>query len=426
MAITMFVLFFGLIFLNVPIAVSLGIAASAGLLMFGMPLSVVPNLMYSSVAKFNLLAIPYFILAGVIMDYAGISRRLIKFASVCVGHIRHGMIIVVVVVACFFAAISGSGPATVAALGAILIPAMIAAGYDPALSTGLMASAGAIGIIIPPSIAFVVYASISDVSISRIFSGGILPGLLMGAAYVIAAIWGSQRDKHLIVKQPRATAAERWKAGKEAFWGLMTPVIILGGIYGGIFTPTEAAGVAIVYSLLVGVVIHREVKIKTLYKIFVDAAVTSGTVMYIVACASVFAWILTTSHIATDMSNALLALSSNKAILLIIINIIFLIAGCFLDATSAIYILVPIMLPVIRAIQVNPIHFGVIVTVNLAIGQVTPPVGVNLYVASNIVKIPVLEVVRRIMPYIFWGVIALLAITYIPSLTMFLANLTRV
>jgi len=425
MSVVLFLVFFVLILLNIPIAVSLGLASGVGLLMYGLPLSVLPNLMYSSIAKFALLAIPFFILAGVIMDYAGISKRLIDFASVCVGHVRHGMLVVVVVVACFFSAISGSGPATVAALGAILIPAMVSAGYNPGLSTALMSSTGAIGIIIPPSIAFVVYASISDQSISKLFSGGIIPGLLMGAAFLVAAIWGSRRDKHQIVRQPKASGKQILHAFKETVWGLLTPVIILGGIYGGIFTPTEAAGVAIVYSLVVGVLIYRQIKIRDLPKIFVEAAITSGIVMYIVACASIFAWILTTSHIATDISNQLLTLSHNKIVLLLIINVIFLIAGCFVDANSAMYILVPLMLPVVRAIGVDLVHFGVIITVNLAIGQVTPPVGVNLFVGCNIAKLPVVDVINRIWPFIFWGLVALLIITFVPSLTMFLANMTR-
>jgi len=425
MAAILFGLFFLLIFLNVPIAVSLGLSSVAGLLMGGLPLSVLSNLMYSGIAKFALLAIPFFIVAGVIMEYAGISKRLIKFAMVCVGHIRHGLIVVVVVVSCFFAAISGSGPATVAALGAILIPAMVDAGYNPGLSTALMASSGAIGIVIPPSISFVVYASISDVSVSKIFSGGIFPGLLLGFAYIVAALWGSRKDRGVIKMLPKASGKERWAAFKDAFWGLMTPVIILGGIYGGIFTPTEAAGVAIVYSLIVGVFIYKEIKVKTLGKLLVDAAVTSGTVMYIVACASVFAWLLTTSHIATDVSDALMALSSNKIVLLLIINIIYLIAGCFLDANSAMYILVPLMLPVVRKLGIDLIHFGVFLTVNLAIGQITPPVGVNLYVGCNISKISVLDVCKRILPFILCAFIALLAITYIPQITMFLPNLNK-
>lgn len=422
LAIILFGIFFLLIFLNVPIAVSLGLSTLVGLVVGGFPFSMFPSIMYSAIGKFSLLAIPFFILAGVIMEYAGISKRLIKFAQVCVGHRKSGLISVVVIVACFFAAISGSGPATVAALGAILIPAMYNAGYDKGVSTALLSASGAIGIIIPPSIAFVVYASIADVSVGDLFSGGIIPGIIVGVAYVFAALWSSRNNKN-IIPQPKATGKERLIAFKDAIWGLLTPVIILGGIYSGIFTPTEAAGIAVIYGLFVGIFIYREIKIKELWNLFIDAAISSGTVMYIVACASVFAWLLTTSHIAGNLSAGLLAISSNKYVLMTLINIVFLIAGCFLDANSAFYILVPIMLPIMKALNLDPVHFGVFLTVNMAIGLITPPVGINLYVGCNISKVPVSEICRKIVPFVVAGIAALLLITYVPEITMFLPHL---
>ena len=422
MAWILFGTFFVLVFLNVPIAVSLGLSTLIGLFASGVDFSMFPSIMYSSIGKFALLAIPFFILAGTIMEYAGISKRLIRFAQVCVGHTKSGLILVVVIVACFFAAISGSGPATVAALGSILIPAMTEAGYDKGVGTALMSASGAIGIIIPPSIAFVVYASIANVSVGKLFAGGFIPGILVGVAYVLAAKWSSRNNKN-IIQQPKASARERWNAFKDAVWGLLMPVIILGGIYGGIFTPTEAAGVAVIYGLIVGIFIYREIKIKDLWKLFVDSAISSATVMYIVACAAVFAWLLTTSHIASDMSAGLLAVSSNKYVILALTNIIFLIAGCFLDANSAFYILIPIMLPVMNAIGVDPIHFGVFVTVNMAIGLITPPVGINLYVGCNIADLPVAELCKKIIPFLVAGIIALILITYIPAITMVLPNM---
>ena len=405
MAWILFGTFFVLVFLNVPIAVSLGLSTLIGLFASGVDFSMFPSIMYSSIGKFALLAIPFFILAGTIMEYAGISKRLIRFAQVCVGHTKSGLILVVVIVACFFAAISGSGPATVAALGSILIPAMTEAGYDKGVGT-----------------AFVVYASIANVSVGKLFAGGFIPGILVGVAYVLAAKWSSRNNKN-IIQQPKASARERWNAFKDAVWGLLMPVIILGGIYGGIFTPTEAAGVAVIYGLIVGIFIYREIKIKDLWKLFVDSAISSATVMYIVACAAVFAWLLTTSHIASDMSAGLLAVSSNKYVILALTNIIFLIAGCFLDANSAFYILIPIMLPVMNAIGVDPIHFGVFVTVNMAIGLITPPVGINLYVGCNIADLPVAELCKKIIPFLVAGIIALILITYIPAITMVLPNM---
>lgn len=422
--IVLFVSFFAMVLLNVPIAVSLGLSSLIGLYVAGYDFSMFPSVMYSSVGKFALLAIPFFILAGVIMDYAGISKRLIRFAQVCVGHTKSGMLTVTVVVACFFAAISGSGPATVAALGAILIPAMTDAGYEKSVGTALMSASGAIGIVIPPSIAFVVYASVADVSVGKLFSGGIIPGILVGIGYLLAAKWSSRKNTN-IIPQPKASGKERWIAFKDAIWGLMMPVIILGGIYGGIFTPTEAAGVAVIYGLLVGLFVYKEIKIKQLYKLFVEAACSSATVMYIVATASVFAWILTTSHVASNISTAILSISSNKYVVLLMINIIFLIAGCFLDANSAFYILIPIMLPIMSAMNIDPVHFGVFATVNMAIGLITPPVGINLYVGCNIADLPVIEICKKIVPFVVAGIIVLMIVTYIPGIVMFLPNLMK-
>lgn len=422
MAIILFGLFFLLIFLNVPIAVSLGVSSIVGLLISGFTLEMFPDIMGASITKFALLAIPYFILSGILMEHAGISKRLIRFASTCVGHTRSGLVVVVVVVSCFFAAISGSGPATVAALGSILVPAMVQGGYNGAVSTALMSSAGAIGIIIPPSIGFIVFASITDVSVGKLFAGGFLPGILIGIAFILAAMW-AERNNPNIKRIPKATPAERWLAFKDAFWGLLMPVIILGGIYSGVFTPTEAAGVSIVYGLFVGVFIYKEVKIKELGKIFMASAVISATVMYIIACASVFAWLLTASNIATDISSSLMTFSDNKYVLLIIINFIFLVAGCLLDGNSSIYILVPIVYPVIKAIGVDPVHFGVFLIVNVAIGLVTPPVGVNLYVGCNILKLPVIDVCKKLPPFVIANIVALALITYVPAISMFLPRL---
>lgn len=423
-ALILFGSFFALVFLNVPIAVSLGLSAIIGLWIMDLPFSVFPSVMYTAIGKFTLMAIPFFILAGVIMEYAGISKRLIRFASDLVGHLKGGLISVVVIVSCFFAAISGSGPATVAALGSILIPAMAKSGYDKGLSTALMASSGAIGIIIPPSIAFVVYASIADVSVGALFSGGIIPGLVVGAAYIIAAMWASRNDTN-IVQQAKTSWREKRAAFADAVWGLLTPVIILGGIYGGIFTPTEAAGVAVIYGLFVGIFVYREIKIKDLWPLFMDSAISSATVMFIIAGASAFAWILTTAHIASDISSSLLGVSNNPVVMLLMINVIFLIAGCFLDANSAFYIMVPIMMPILREFNIDPVHFGVFITVNMAIGLITPPVGINLYVGCNIAHLPVAEVCRKVIPFVVAGIAALLVITFVPQLTLFLASHLR-
>ena len=353
------------------------------------------------------------------MAKAGISKRLVKFVDTCVGHRRGGIAIVCVIVACFFGAISGSGPATVAALGAVLIPAMVErGGFSAPFSTALMATSSSIAIVIPPSIAFVVYASITGVSIADMFMAGIVPGILMGVALVIVVMVEARR-KGIQPAQKKATAKERWDAFKDAFWGFLMPVIILGGIYGGIFTPTEAAAVSVVYGLFVGMVIYREVKLKDLFDICVDSAKTTGGIMLIVACASLFSYVCTKFGIADAASQLLGSIAHNQFTFLLIVNIIFLIAGCFIDANSAMYIFIPVMLPVCKALGYDVVAFGVMATVNLAIGQVTPPVGVNLFVAIGIkikkgMEVTLQEISKAVMPMLAACIAVLLVVTYIP------------
>lgn len=327
-AAVLFILFAFLLLIGAPIAVCLGASSIAAMIVQGAmrPLDTVmsslPMIVSASTSKFVLLAIPFFIFAGNIMEKAGISSKLISLAEACVGHIRGGLAIVCVVVACFFAAISGSGPATVAALGVIVVPAMIKSGYKPTFSAALMAAAGAIGVIIPPSITFVVYGSIADASIGELFIAGLVPGLLMGAALLAVALIVGRRMK--LNTLPKASGAERWKAFKDAFWGLMMPVIILGGIYGGIFTPTEAAAVSVVYGLFVGIFIYKKIKIKEFYQILTDTVSTTATVMFITAAASLFAYVLTRARLDIAISSGLESLTGgNVIVFFIIINIIY-------------------------------------------------------------------------------------------------------
>ena len=421
-ALILFGSFFLLLFLNIPIALSLGMSSIITLLYEKLPLSMVPSNMYSSTSKFVLLAIPFFIFGGNIMAEGGISERLINFCRSLVGHKRSGMALVCVIVSCFFAAISGSGSATVAALGMIIIPAMVQAGYDKASGTALMSTAGAIGIIIPPSITFVIYGSITGTSVGALFASGIVPGILMGVLLVVAMMWVSRKRELQLL--PKATWKERWNSFKDAFWGLMMPVIILGGIYGGIFTPTEAAAVSAIYGLFVGLFIYKTITFKDVPRILADSVSQTAVVMFIVGTASLFAWILTVTGLAAQASNVLISVSSgNKYIFLLIVNIILLIAGCFIDANSACYILVPILVPVATALGINPIHLGCIMIVNMAIGMVTPPVGVNLYVGCGIAKISLKEISIAVLPFIVASIAALLLTTYVPIISMFLPNL---
>jgi C4-dicarboxylate transporter, DctM subunit len=446
-SILLFSVFLLLLLIRVPIAISLA-AASIVTLVSSMGISsleVVSDIMYTSVAKFTMLAIPFFIIAGVIMDYAGISKRLIHFADVMVGHRKSGIILVTVITAIFFAAISGSGPATVAAIGGILIPALVKNGMKKESSAALLASTGSIGVVIPPSIALIVFAVVAGdqipVSIGRLFIAGIIPGFLLGAAFFLAAMYVKRKDiKELMHRasenndasieiaaaRERASSKERLKAFYDAIWGLFIPVIILGGIYGGIFTPTESAVVAVFYGLFVGIFIYKELKLKQIKKILIDSSVQTAVVMFIVSAASIFAYLITTEQIAKQISDGLLGITENKIIILIIVNIILLIAGAFMDAVSAYYIFVPIILPIMLYLKVDPTVFGIFMTVNLAIGLFTPPVGVNLFVACGQAGVSLGQITKEIVPFFFASIIVLLLITYVPVITTFLPDLLGV
>jgi C4-dicarboxylate transporter DctM subunit len=418
----LFASFLVLLLMNVPIAITLGLSSLVALLAEGIDPIIVPMNVYASTSKFVLLAIPFFILGGNIMERVGISRRLINLAEKFVGHLKGGMAIVCVLVACFFAAISGSGPATVAALGMIIIPAMIKTGYSPEFSSALMASSGAIGVIIPPSITFVVYGSIAGASIGTLFIAGVIPGILVGLGLVIVAlVIGKKLD---LKTSEKASFKERMIALKDAFWGLMMPVIILGGIYGGIFTPTEAAAVSAVYGLFVGLFIYRSINVKELYQILVDSTSQTAVVMLITATASLFAWVITVSGIGSAITSLFINVSGGSTIIFfIIVNVILLIAGMFLDSTSALFIFTPLFLPVAKVLGIDLIHLGVVMIVNLAIGLVTPPVGVNLYVACGIGNINLTRISKAAIPLLLVSLGILLAITYVPQISLLLPGL---
>lgn len=416
--------FFILLFLNVPIAASLGLSSVFAMLYAGDKLSVIPTNVYNGMAKFLLLAIPFFVISGNVMAEAGISKRLVEFIDDCVGHVKGGIAIVCVIVAMFFGAISGSGPATVAALGIILIPAMVnSGGFSAPFASSLMAAASSIAIVIPPSIAFVVYASITGVGVGDMFMAGIIPGIMMGLALIVIVML-EVKKRGITATRKRSSWAHRGKTFLKALWGFLVPVIILGGIYGGIFTPTEAAAVSVVYALIVGVFIYREIKIKNFIKIMVDSGKTTGSIMLIIGAAAVFSYVCTVHGISTAASNLLLKISGSKIVFLLIVNVIFLIAGCFVDANSAMYIFIPIMAPVAKQLGIDLVHFGIISTVNLAIGQVTPPVGVNLFVAIGLAgkmddlrdktRVTIASMSAAVWPMIISCVVALLLITYVP------------
>ncbi|MDQ0352350.1 C4-dicarboxylate transporter DctM subunit [Alkalibacillus filiformis] len=437
--ILLFGLFFLLVLLKVPIAIAIGTTSVFVLFSIGGMTSVntMSNIMYTSISTFTLLAIPFFILAGVIMEYAGISKRLISFAQTLVGNVRGGIVFITVITALFFAAISGSGPATVAAIGGILIPAIVKNGYRKDTAASLVASSGSIGIIVPPSIAFIVFAVVAgdqiDVTIGRLFIAGIVPGILLAIAFVITALMIKWRDDQKLLpvkeevkpvqKYERSSLKDIGKSFLSAFWGLLIPIIILGGIYGGIFTPTEAAVVAVFYGLFIGMFVYRELSIKKLYNVFVDASVQTAVVMFIVSSASLFAYIITSERIARQIADSLLFITENPILILLLINLMLLVAGAFIDAISAFYIFVPIILPIALFLDMDPTVIGVFMTLNLAIGLFTPPVGLNLYVAAGITKLPISQVSKAILPFLIAAIVVLILVTFIPEISTFLPDL---
>ncbi len=414
-----------LLFLNFPIAAALGISSVLSVLAFDLaPLQLIPQQLFSATDSWTLLAVPFFILAGNLLAKTAISDRLIRLATIIVGQFPAGLAMVAVIVSIFFAGISGSGPADTAALGAILIPGMVAAGYDKRSAAALMAAGGGIGIIIPPSIALLIYGVVANASVSKLFIAGILPGMLVGLSLFVVSYVLFGRNPE-IRPEKRGTLREIGTAFKDAFWGLMAPLIILGGIYGGIFTATEAATVAVVYGAIVGFFIHRDLKLSDLPEILIDTGVTTGVVMLLVCTASVFAWVLNTSGVAVAAAAGLMRLATGKIIGLLLINAILLVAGCFMDAISIFYVFLPILLPVVNALGIDLVHFGVVMTVNMAIGQITPPVGVNLFVACRIARISMKEISRAVLPMVAAQTAALLVISFWPDLSLFLTRFMR-
>ncbi|HNQ00750.1 MAG TPA: TRAP transporter large permease [Syntrophales bacterium] len=417
----LFGLFIAALVLGVPVATSLAAVAFLLIWQFDLGIRGISPNFYAGIAKFQLLAIPFFILAGLIMERCGISRRLVHLISLVVGPIPGGLAIVTVVVGLIFAGISGSGPADTAALGTILISAMAARGYAKPFTAALIASSGSLAIIVPPSIALILYGVITGTSISALFAAGAIPGILVGLLLIIPCFviswkngWRGERW---------GTPAEIWKAFTEAVWGLAAPFIILGGMYGGVFTPTEAAVFAVFYGLFVGMVIHRELHLPDLYALLRDAVLSSAVIMIIVAFAGLYSWTGSTLGVMDTFSGYLLTVSQNPWVVLFMINVILFAAGMLMDAISIYYIFLPILIPIIRLFDWDPVWFGVVMTVNLAIGQLTPPVAVNLYVVCNLAQIRLEEISRAIVPFILAMLLALGIVTAFPALSTFLPEL---
>ncbi|MDO4548761.1 MAG: TRAP transporter large permease [Clostridia bacterium] len=414
-----FILFVVLLFIGVPVALAVGVPSLFYILGTGIQPMIVIQRLFSGVNVLALMAIPFFILAGNLMNTGGIARRLVAVANIFVGRFTGGLAIVTVMACMFFAAISGSGVATAAAMGMIMVPEMIKRGYGKEFASTVVASASPIGVIIPPSISFILYGVMTSSSISDLYLAGIPSGIYVGIALIIVCI---MKSKKLGYKgdERKYTKKEIWSIIKDALWALGTPVILIGGVFGGWFTPTESAVIAVVYSIIVGLFIYKDMKIKDLPKVFLESAKTTANTMFIIACATIFAYVLSYERIPQMIVSGFSSLTSNPYLILLIINVILLLAGTFMETTAIMIILVPLLWPVAQQVGVNVVHFGLIVTVNTAIGLLTPPFGSCLFATSAVCKVPIEDICRHVVPFMVASILALLFITYVPQSILFL------
>jgi C4-dicarboxylate transporter DctM subunit len=415
----LFAMLFTFMLLGMPIAVALGLSSVLTILFFGRDsLASLSLKLFETSEQFTLLAIPFFILAGAFMTTGGVARRMIRFANAAIGHLRGGLAMASVLACMLFAAVSGSSPATVVAVGSIVIAGMTRAGYTQSFAAGVICNAGTLGILIPPSIVMVVYAAATETSVGKLFMAGIIPGITLGLMLMVA-IYVRARMLNL-PRQPRASLREVLVAGRNSLWGLLLIVIILGGIYGGIFTPTEAAAVSAVYAFFVAVFVYRDIGLKDVPKVLVDAARVTVMLMFIIANALLFAHVLTTERIPQVIAETIVSMGMAPWQFLIVVNILLLIAGNFMEPTGIILILAPILFPIATRLGIDPVHLGIVMVVNLEIGMVTPPVGLNLFVTAGITGMSIVQVVRAALPWLSVLLLFLVIVTYVPQLSIWL------
>lgn len=414
--------FFLLLLIGVPVGLAVGLSALLIFVVSGIPLQMVPQTFFEGSSSYALVAVPFFILAGDILARGGISERILAIAEATIGRIRGGLGIVATCASMFIAAISGSGAATTAAVGASLLPEMNKKKYDTDFSAALIASSGSIGVVIPPSVPMVLYAVIAGESVAKLFMGGFIPGSLMGVGLIFYAVWYSHRQGYpASEKLPGRIVARRFF---DSLWGLATPVIILGGIFAGYFTPSEAAAIAVDYTLLIAWLVYRSLTFRRFYELVVGAGVTSALIMFIIGTAKIFGWGLAFYEIPEAVARSMITIAGNSVPLIyLMIDVIVLIAGCFMETASALIILTPIFLPLIAAVGGDPIHFGVVLTIGLAIGMATPPMAINIFVASAISGRTLEQISRAILPMVVILVVVLLVCTYFPWFVMVLPKI---
>ncbi|MBT2689817.1 TRAP transporter large permease [Bacillus sp. ISL-47] len=416
----LFLVFAVLCLIRVPIAVSLGLSSIVALSMIDFTLYTVIQKMFNSLNSATLMAIPGFVFAGIIMSKGGISFHLIEALKSWVGHIRGGLAVVTILACMIFAAISGSSPATAAAIGSIMIPGMVKAGYSKRYAMGLVAAAGTLGILIPPSIPLIIYASVAEESVGKLFAAGIIPGLLLGGILLVSAIVNARINNY--GKLPKQPMDVRWKKTYKAIWGFLLPVIILGGIYSGIVTPTEAAFVSCFYGIIVSVFIYKEMSFPKFREVLKESINITSMIFLVIASAMIFGMFLTTEQVPQSFAAWIEESTTNKWIFMIGVNLMFFVLGMFLEAVAIILITLPILLPVLVMFDINIIHFAIIMTINMELAMITPPVGLNLFVVSGITREKVGEVVRGVLPFFALMLIALIFIVIFPQISLFLAK----
>lgn len=418
----LFVALFIFMTLGIPISIALGLSSVLTILFFAQDsLASLALKFFSTMELYTLLAIPFFILAGAFMTTGGVARRMIDFAISCVGHTYGGLAIASVMACMLFAAVSGSSPATVVAVGSIVIAGMVRTGYSKEYAAGVICNAGTLGILIPPSIVMVVYGAATETSVGRLFMAGVVPGILLGLM-LIAAVYISARKLDL-PRQPRASWAERLRTARDAGWGLMLIVIILGGIYGGVFTPTEAAAVAAVYAFIIAVFVYKDMSLPRVPHVVLEAGKTTVMLMFIICNAFLFAHVLTTERIPQAITETIVAWGLQPWAFLIVVNILLLIAGNFMEPSAIILILAPILFPIATELGIDPVHLGIIMVVNMEIGMITPPVGLNLFVTAGITGMSIMQVVRAALPWLSILLVFLVIVTYVPGISLWLPDL---
>jgi C4-dicarboxylate transporter DctM subunit len=415
----LFVMLFAFMVIGMPVAVALGLSSLLTIALFAQDsLASLALKLYDTSEQFTLLAIPFFILGGTFMTTGGVAKRMIRFANACIGHLRGGLAMASVLACMLFAAVSGSSPATVVAVGSIVVAGMVKAGYTQGFAAGVICNAGTLGILIPPSIVMVVYGAATETSVGKLFMAGVIPGVVLGLL-LMAAIYIRARMLDL-PKQPRASLRDVALAGRDSVWGLMLIVIILGGIYGGIFTPTEAAAVAALYAFFIAVFVYRDLGMKEVPRVLLDAGKVTVMLMFIIANALLFAHVLTTERIPQVIAETIISWGMQPWQFLMVVNVLLLVAGMFMEPTGIILIMAPILFPIASRLGIDPVHLGIIMVVNLEIGMVTPPVGLNLFVTAGITGMSIMQVVRAALPWTLVLLAFLMLVTYVPAMSLWL------